>query len=81
MELKQATVTIAKDIFFLLIVPYGIETNASANQENDSTLLIVPYGIETFLLNTSLTLYSLLIVPYGIETLKLFIIMLIHLFF
>ena len=54
---------------FLLIVPYGIETEVLLSEAISEILLIVPYGIETteYLFLVRLIL-KLLIVPYGIET-------------
>ena len=54
--------------FYLLIVPYGIETYSEEEGEGAGDLLIVPYGIETSVVLTRKVLSKLLIVPYGIET-------------
>ncbi len=48
MELKHCMGVVWKyDIFFLLIVPYGIETTQDDIIRSVMALLIVPYGIET----------------------------------
>ena len=72
MELKLRRATYTCRQFFLLIVPYGIETdNTVLIQIHVCLLLIVPYGIETFVKSyVTHKLVQLLIVPYGIETLK-----------
>ena len=56
-------------LFFVLIVPSGIETkNLFVQWMKFVWVLIVPSGIET-LLNMSLSyVFSVLIVPSGIET-------------
>ena len=55
---------------YLLIVPYGIETEPCYIIGIASiTLLIVPYGIETLMIWLCFIHLILLIVPYGIETL------------
>ena len=53
---------------FLLIVPYGIETDLFTDFAVVSVLLIVPYGIETAVVHSVAAVRGLLIVPYGIET-------------
>ena len=47
MELKLAEETELLLLFFLLIVPYGIETAEKVVGPFVTDLLIVPYGIET----------------------------------
>ena len=48
MELKLLLHTVVCTLFFLLIVPYGIETFTELGTTSPAaTLLIVPYGIET----------------------------------
>ena len=47
MELKQILICVYVEEFFLLIVPYGIETEQLQEKYRKQTLLIVPYGIET----------------------------------
>ena len=50
MELKQDTAKQAVGGVFLLIVPYGIETNLRYQHlYMPCYLLIVPYGIETYI--------------------------------
>ena len=49
MELKQLKNYPLTFVLFLLIVPYGIETQLKAISESSLKLLIVPYGIETLL--------------------------------
>ena len=69
MELKQNSVNSFFFIFFLLIVPYGIETHQLHGiQKLLEELLIVPYGIETSFKYIHKFCNRLLIVPYGIET-------------
>mgnify|MGYP006932654678 CR=1 FL=1 len=68
MELKQWCLNVSRNAYFLLIVPYGIETTQPLNTSAFARLLIVPYGIETGpILKVHYVVY-LLIVPYGIET-------------
>ena len=50
MELKLELCDMAVIIYFLLIVPYGIETESTIPFLFWSGLLIVPYGIETGLI-------------------------------
>ena len=58
MELKlQKQYYQNKDIWILLIVPYGIETSLEYRNSLEETLLIVPYGIETF---KQLDIYNLM---------------------
>ena len=47
MELKRREREIKNQVEMLLIVPYGIETNAPCAALSARRLLIVPYGIET----------------------------------
>ena len=48
MELKLANLFIGEQPFYLLIVPYGIETTKGVTRQVAIIyLLIVPYGIET----------------------------------
>ena len=47
MELKQICTLTRKNLPFLLIVPYGIETEYFFYALSFIFLLIVPYGIET----------------------------------
>ena len=48
MELKLLLRYLHIGVYFLLIVPYGIETNKLSDAARDYyELLIVPYGIET----------------------------------
>ena len=47
MELKRRNADHVYTVFFLLIVPYGIETLSVRMSNSGLTLLIVPYGIET----------------------------------
>ena len=48
MELKLILLSkITLSRCYLLIVPYGIETQPLLNYTGQRTLLIVPYGIET----------------------------------
>ena len=69
MELKLHKTGRECCVHILLIVPYGIETNADLSKYDISNLLIVPYGIETRNLLVLLICSTLLlIVPYGIET-------------
>ena len=68
MELKLELCDMAVIIYFLLIVPYGIETESTIPFLFWSGLLIVPYGIETESTIPFLFWSGLLIVPYGIET-------------
>ncbi len=50
MELKQEFAEIGMKVLFLLIVPYGIETEQQIGVTGQGVhLLIVPYGIETCL--------------------------------
>ena len=54
---------------YLLIVPYGIETEMKEENVKSVILLIVPYGIETYYVYMTYSKTTmLLIVPYGIET-------------
>ena len=77
MELKLLIKFKNSTFYFLLIVPYGIETSPNSNLFITGILLIVPYGIETSIFkNRYYYIFLLLIVPYGIETefFKLFIV-------
>ena len=47
MELKQSNSDGRLNPLFLLIVPYGIETEFRNRRFYTNGLLIVPYGIET----------------------------------
>ena len=47
MELKLYKKSVSFFTFYLLIVPYGIETVLYFSSLSRSQLLIVPYGIET----------------------------------
>ena len=69
MELKRYSAKLPFPVFFLLIVPYGIETVVLHIRLHLSFLLIVPYGIETAKGRRKHYSECLLIVPYGIETL------------
>ena len=72
MELKCTHVRGYIQVFFLLIVPYGIEIifYRYFHRRKDQ-LLIVPYGIEISEGHRQRALRFLLIVPYGIEILEL----------
>ncbi len=47
MELKHVGARSSKYQHTVLIVPYGIETNAKLCKTHAASVLIVPYGIET----------------------------------
>ena len=68
MELKLLTSFAYSKYFFVLIVPYGIETDKPLLLWGLRSVLIVPYGIETRKRQGCGTHASVLIVPYGIET-------------
>ena len=70
MELKLLRNFSSGFAYWLLIVPYGIETAYHANDRFcKGDLLIVPYGIETIVFDIRIFWgLALLIVPYGIET-------------
>ncbi len=69
MELKRIPCGRCLALRWLLIVPYGIETNSVLGFSCITVLLIVPYGIETWCKTLQgISFEYLLIVPYGIET-------------
>ena len=69
MELKHVERDCVCFPFYVLIVPYGIETRMHQyNNQHHSRVLIVPYGIETSCGHSYTRFKGVLIVPYGIET-------------
>ena len=70
MELKRRLREIFQLEETVLIVPYGIETNAKLCKTHAASIvLIVPYGIETHKKRFRCSMFNnVLIVPYGIET-------------